>query len=218
MRGRTSKGLVNAFQEVQTVRYVRQPRPFESPARSFVGCESAVFSVMTIRIAALVLLGAMAAAAQTEVAPDTPVPKPVQVPPVMMKLLGDYGGWWRTLSDESRDNFVDGYTAAMQNVQVTMRNECMKNAKSVQPGPEFNAKLQDSLNLCVLSKEFDYKSDLSLRTGLDRFYKNPLNAAIPPEYALEYLRDELQHNKTVDQLRNELTEWRKAMPSPPPAH
>jgi hypothetical protein len=184
---------------------------FESAPHSFVGCESAPFSVMTIRIAGLVLLAALAAAAQTETPTDTPVPKPVQVPPVMMKLLGDYGGWWKALSDESRDNFVDGYTAAMQNVQVTMRNECMKNAKSVQPGPEFNAKLQDSLNLCVLSKAFDYKSDLSLRTGLDRFYKNPLNAGIPPEYAMEYLRDELQHNKTAEQLRNELNEWRKTM-------
>jgi hypothetical protein len=185
--------------------------PPESALCSFVGSESAAFSVMTIRIAALVLLAVLTATAQTETPTDRPVPKPVQVPPVMMKLLGDYGGWWKALSDESRDNFVDGYTAAMQNVQITMRNECMKNAKNVQPGPEFNAKLQDSLNLCVLSKAFDYKSDLSLRTGLDRFYKNPLNAGVPPEYAMEYLRDELQHNKTADQLRNELTEWRKTM-------
>jgi hypothetical protein len=173
---------------------------------------------MIVRIAAIVLLAVLSAAAQTETPADTPVPKPVQVPPVMMKLLGDYGGWWKALSDESRDNFVDGYTSAMQNVQVTMRSECMKNAKSVQPGPEFNAKLQDSLNLCELSKAFDYKSDLSLRTGLDRFYKNPLNTGIPPEYAMEYLRDELQHNKTADQLRNELSEWRRTMPSPSPAH
>ena len=185
--------------------------PFESALCFFVGGESQPFSVMTIRIAAIVLLAAVTVAAQTEAPPDMPVAKPVQVSPVVMKLLGDYGGWWKALSDESRDNFVDGYTAAMQNVQVTMRNECMKNAKNAEPGPEFNAKLQDSLNLCVLSKAFDYKSDLSLRTGLDRFYRNPLNTGIPPEYALEYLRDEIQHNKTADQLRNELNEWRKTM-------
>ena len=173
---------------------------------------------MTVRIVAIVFLAALAATAQTETPTDTPLPKPVQVSPAMMKLLGDYAGWWKALSGESKDNFVDGYTAAMQNVQVTMRNECMKNAKNVQPGPEFNAKLQDSLNLCVLSKAFDYKSDISLRTGLDRFYRNPLNAGIPPEYALEYLRDELQHNKTPDQLRNELSEWRKTTTGPPPSH
>jgi hypothetical protein len=175
-------------------------------------------SLTNVRIIAIVFLAAVAAYAQTETPADTPLPKPVPVSPVMMKLMGDYGGWWKAISDESRDNFVDGYTAAMQNVQVTMRSECMKNAKSVQPGPEFNAKLQDSLNLCVIAKTFDYKSDLSLRSGLDKFYKNPLNAGIPPEYALEYLRDELQHNKTPDQLRNELTEWRKTMTGPLPTH
>ena len=183
-----------------------------------LGVNESHLSLTNVRIVAIVLWAVLVAAAQTETPADTPLPKPVPVSPVMMKLMGDYGGWWKALSDESRDNFVDGYTAAMQNVQVTIRSECMKNAKSVQPGPEFNAKLQDSLNLCVIAKTFDYKSDLSLRSGLDKFYKNPLNAGIPPEYALEYLRDELQHNKTPDQLRNELTEWRKTMTGPLPTH
>ena len=171
---------------------------------------------MTLRIAAIVLLLTLKAAAQTEPPTDIPLPKPVQIPPATMKLLGDYGGWWKALSDEARDNFVDGYTAAMQKVQFITHKECMKNAKSIQPGPEFNAKLQESLNLCALSETFDYKADKALRAGLDKFYKNPLNATIPPEFAMEYLRDELKHNKTEGELRDELNEWRKTMGSPLP--
>jgi len=166
---------------------------------------------MTIRIASIVLVVTLAAAAQTAPPTDTFQPKPAQIPPLMMKALGDYGGWWKALSDEARDNFVDGYTTAMQKVQFMTHNECMKNAKSVQRGPEFNAKLQESFNLCVLSEAFDYKDGISLRTGLNRFYNNELNARIPPEFALEYLRDEIKRNKTAGQLLDELNEWRKTM-------
>jgi len=126
-------------------------------------------------------------------------------------MLGDYGGWWKALSDEARDSFVDGYTAAMQKVQFNLHNECMQRAKSVKAGPEYNAKLQDSLNLCVLSDAFDYKAVMSLRIGLNRFYNNSLNANIPPELAMEYVRDELKGNKTTAELLEELIEWRKAM-------
>jgi hypothetical protein len=169
---------------------------------------------MTTQIAAIVFLVTLAAAAQTAPPTDTPRPNPAQLPPVMMKELGDYGGWWKALSDEARDNFVDGYTTAMQKVQFITHNECMKNAKSVQPGPEFNAKLQESLNLCVLSEAFDYKAGMSLRVGLNKFYNNPLNAHIPPEFAMEYLRDELKRNKTTGELLDELNDWRKTMNSP----
>jgi len=104
---------------------------------------------MTTRIAAIVLLLTLAAAAQTAQPTDTPPPKPVQVSPLMLKVAGDYGGWWAALSIEARDNFVDGYTTAMQKAQSITHNECMKNARGVQQGPEFNAKLQESLNLCA---------------------------------------------------------------------
>lgn len=169
---------------------------------------------MTPRIAAVVLLAALAATAQTAPPTDTYQPKPVQPSPMMMRLMGDYGGWWKALSDEAKDNFVDGYVTAMQRVQFITHNECMKNAKSVQPGPESNAKLQASFNLCALSEAFDYKAGKSLRFRLDGFYANPLNVRIPPEFAMEYLRDELNRNKTVGQLLDELNEWRKIMSGP----
>ena len=168
---------------------------------------------MTIRIATLVLLTALAAAGQTAEPTGVLTPKPVQTPPLMLKLMGDYGGWWKALSDDARDNYVDGYTTAMQKVQFVTHNECMKNARSVMPGPELNAKLQESFNLCALSETFDYKSDRALRAGLDRFYKNMLNANIPPEFAMEYLRDDLKRNKTPSQLAEELNEWRRTMKS-----
>jgi len=167
---------------------------------------------MTTRIAALVLLLTLAAAAQTAQPTDAPQPKPVQVSPLMLKVDGDYGGWWRTLSIEARDNFVDGYTTAMQKAQSITHKECMKNARGVQQGPEFNARLQQSLNLCALSEAFDYKASIGLRTGLNRFYNNPLNAGIPPEFAMEYIRDELKQSKTTAELMDELNEWRRTMP------
>ena len=172
---------------------------------------------MTARIATLVLLAALAAVAQTAEPTAAPQPKPVQPSPVMMKLLGDYGGWWKALSDDARDNFVDGYASAMQKVQFMTHDQCIKNAKSVQPGPEFNAKLQESLNLCTLSQAFDYKAGRLLRIPLDGFYNNPLNAGIPPEFAMEYLRDEIKGNKTAGELRDELNGWRKTMSSPLPS-
>jgi len=172
---------------------------------------SRILNAMTTRIAAIVLLLMLAAAAQTTQPTDTPQPKPVQVSPLMMRASGDYGGWWTALSDEAKDNFVDGYTTAMQKVQFITHNECMKNAKSVQPGPESNAKLQASFNLCALSEAFDYKAGMSLRVGLNRFYSNPLNARITPELAMEYVRDELKRNKTIGELLEELNEWRKTM-------
>jgi hypothetical protein len=166
---------------------------------------------MTLRIAAIVFLLAVNAASQAAPPVGTPLPNPAQISPVTLKLMGDYGRWWKGISEESRDNFVDGYTTAMQKAQIMTHNECMKNARNVQPGPGSNARLQESLNLCVLSHAFDYKAALSFRAGLDGFYKDPLNARIPPEFAMEYLRDDFNRDKTPNQLLDELIEWRRMM-------
>ena len=172
---------------------------------------SRILNAMTTRLAAMVLLVTLGGAAQTEPPTATPQSKPEQVPQGMKKVLGDYGGWWEDLSDQARDSFVDGYTTAMQKARFLTHNECMKNAKSVQPGPEFNAKLQESLKLCAVSEAFDYKAGISLRVGLNRFYNNSLNARIPPEFAMEYVRDEIMRTKTTGELLEELIGWRKAM-------
>jgi len=163
---------------------------------------------MTTRIAAIVFWATLAAG-QTGAPTDKSQPDPGQMPPPMMRLLGDYAGWWKALSDEAKDSFVDGYTTAMRNAEFTTHKECMDEAKSVQPGPEFNTKMQESLQLCALSEAFDYKAGKALRLSLDRFYRNPLNARIPADLAMEYVRDELKGGKTAAQLLDELNEWRK---------
>ncbi len=167
---------------------------------------------MATRLAVIVLLMTLGAAAQTE-APTAPPPppQPPQVSPAMKKVLGDYAGWWQAISDEAKDSFVDGYTTAMLKAQLLTHNECMKDAKRVQPGPDSNAKLQESLKLCVVSEAFDYKGGIAFRIGLNRFYDNPLNITIPPEFAMEYVRDELMGNKTTGELLLELNEWRRTM-------
>ncbi len=172
-------------------------------------------SCVTIRIATLLLLTALAAAGQAAPPADTP-PAVAQTSSAMLKVSGDYGGWWKALSDSARDNYVDGFTAAMQRAQFLVHNQCMNNARSIQPGPEYNTKLQESLSLCGVAETFDYKADLSLRAGLDKFYKDPLNAGVAPEFAMEYLRDQLKQNKTAIELLNELNEWRRTMPPPLP--
>lgn len=128
----------------------------------------------------------------------------------MMWLANDYGGWWKALSDEAKDNFVFGYTTAMLKVKRITHSLGMDNAKGSKPGdPEWQAKMYESIDLNALSEDFDYVVDKPLRPALDEFYKEPLNTHIPPDFAMEYVRDELKGKKTAGQLLDELTEWRK---------
>ncbi len=95
---------------------------------------------------------------------------------------------------------MDGYTTAMQKAEVITHNECMNNAKSVQPGPDSNARLQQSLNLCVLSHSIRLQSRSIISSRPGQVYKNPLNERIPPEFAMEYVRDDLSRDKTPNPI------------------
>jgi hypothetical protein len=60
-----------------------------------------------------------------------------------------------------------------------------------------------------LAQEFDFNVEKSFKSGLDDFYKEPLNTGIPDIMAMAYIRDEFQGKKTAGQLLDELNDWRK---------
>jgi hypothetical protein len=165
---------------------------------------------MMIRISIILLLAVSLVAQNRPTVPAATPEKQVNTGPAMMKALGNYGGWWNSLSDEAKDNFIDGYTSAMDRVQsVTDRFEKEARQK-LTPGPGFDAQMDHALLLSMLSIEFRYKkSNNALRDALNEFYKDPLNARIMDSLAMGHVRDELEGRKTAGQLLDELNDWRK---------
>lgn len=73
-----------------------------------------------------------------------------------------------------------------------------------------NAKMETAVAMSVLADEFDFNVESSsLKTHLDAFYKDPLNARISVEFGLRYVRDELKGKMTAGQLLDELKDWRQ---------
>lgn len=110
----------------------------------------------------------------------------------------------------------------MRRAQLYTGQQCEDHTKGLQPGqpePQFNAQMREMVSWCTLLNEFDYtcmspqvfdyKINKSFMSGMDEFYKEPLNTRLPPEYAMEYVRDKLTRKKTAGQLLDELNEWRE---------
>jgi hypothetical protein len=175
-----------------------------------------------IRITAAVLMLASAAVEQTNPASDKPAPpasaktaapsKPEPLNPVLYKVFGNYGVWWNNISEAEKDSFIDGYTTAMARANSLAVGMCKATMKEPQPGASnFNEKFYGGMNLCYVGQSFAFKVDKPLKPRLDDFYKEPLNARIPAEFAMEYVRDELAGTKTAGQLLDELNDWRKIL-------
>ncbi len=173
---------------------------------------------MTARIAAAVLILAFTAVAQTAPSTDKPVP-PVaadktaaatKLEPGSFKAFGNYGGWWNLISETEKDSFLDGYMTAMEranSVAVSMGNSFVQEA---QPGAaDYNQKFYGGMYLRMVGQTFAYSADEPLKPKLDEFYKEPLNARIPVQLALEHIRDEMSGKKTAGELLDELNGWRK---------
>jgi hypothetical protein len=174
---------------------------------------------MTTQIAAVVLMLAFTAVAQTNPSSDKPTlptsektaaPQPLN--PVWYKAFGNYGGWWNNISEAEKDSFIDGYTTAMARANSLTVDMCKATMKEAQPGASnFNEKFYGGMNLCVVGQFFAFKVDKPLKPRLDEFYKEPLNVRIPADFAIGYARDELAGTKTAGQLLDELNDWRKIM-------
>jgi hypothetical protein len=125
--------------------------------------------------------------------------------------LGNYREWWSVLSEEEKDSFIDGYRDAMRHANSVTDGFCQQNKKAPQPGHAFDEQVKGVMTLCIVSEEFDFKVAAPFKPHLDEFYRDPLNARIPPFLAMRYVRDDITGKKTAGQLLDELNDWRKRM-------
>ena len=162
---------------------------------------------MKTRIAVVVLILSFAVVAQTAPSPEKPTPPP---DPAMFKLFGNYGGWWNRISEAEKNAFIDGFTTAMERASGLTVAMCKSTMNEAKPGAaNFNEKFYGGMDLCMVGQEFAFKVDKPLKPQLDEFYKEPLNAGIPIQNAMSYVRDETAGKKTAGQLLDELNDWRK---------
>lgn len=174
---------------------------------------------MRIKIAVAVLLLTFTVVAQTNPSSAKPAP-PVsekaeahsKPEPSLYKLFGNYGGWWNNISESEKDAFIDGFTTAMARANSLTVALCQSKMKEAQPGSaNFNERLYGGMDLCLVGEEFAFNVDKPLRPKLDEFYKEPLNARIPAQYAMSYVRDEIAGKKTAGQILDELNGWRSIL-------
>jgi hypothetical protein len=119
--------------------------------------------------------------------------------------------WWTSLSDGSKNTFLDGYVAAMSRVSNRLFDECAEKMKKVSTkitsdgrsvptvlAPDAN--VEQIWDFCVLGGSFDFAFDRrDLRKGVDEFYKETQNSQVPIGDALQHVRDVLQSKKPKGQ-------------------
>lgn len=157
---------------------------------------------MRIRIGmVLILMGTFGTAMAHE---QSTTPNP------FLRLVGN-GQWWTSIPSETKENFVDGYTTAMERVNHVSQSLCKQNVNDAKPGdPHFDAKFQGAMNLCLVAETFDFALDAKkLQSGVDDFYADSANTRITITLAMQYVRDRLKGKRSAYELDQELSEWRK---------
>jgi len=88
-----------------------------------------------------------------------------------------------------------------------------KNKNEVTPGPTFDAQMSAVLQLSVIAGHYEYDEvgREKLLSGLDTFYKDPLNKLIPIEFAFQWERDTLNGKVAPRDLQKQLDEWRSTV-------
>jgi len=127
--------------------------------------------------------------------------------------IANNGAWWNTLSQESKADFVDGYVSAMANVHQMLIGVLKLNTKEMTPGPKFDAQMSAIIQLGVIAERYEYEEvgREKLLSGVDTFYKEPLNKLIPVEFAFEWERDTLNGKVAPRELQKQLDDWRATM-------
>ena len=120
------------------------------------------------------------------------------------------GTWWNSISPQQKSDFVDGYVEAMASVRRMLLGLFNEEKKQLVAGdPQFQARMDALLRLTTLAEYYDYDLDLTkFVTGIDDFYKDPLNTRIRVELALQYVRDTLSGKNAPRDLEKELNDWR----------
>jgi hypothetical protein len=127
--------------------------------------------------------------------------------------IANNGLWWDTLSADSKTDFVDGFVTAMADVHRMLIGFVKKNKNEVTPGPNFDAQVSAVLQLSVIAGHYEYDEvgREKLHSGVDTFYKDPLNKFIPIEFAFQWERDTLNGKVAPRDLQKQLDEWRAAV-------
>jgi hypothetical protein len=120
------------------------------------------------------------------------------------------GVWWVSLSAGSKSDFVDGYVTAMESVNHTLLAVTKNNVNELVPtDPQFKARTDALIELGLLADKYDYDVErVELIAAVNDFYKDPLNARIPVEFAIQFVRDMLNGKNAPKDLQKELNEWR----------
>jgi hypothetical protein len=100
------------------------------------------------------------------------------------------GKWWIGLSEEARDKFVERYVKAMNHAGADLAADCAEVLKGLPGNHAAEVDIVSSWTLCKVAASFDFDYDRKeLREGVDTFYKNSTNLAVPIEVALQRVRD-----------------------------
>jgi hypothetical protein len=138
--------------------------------------------------------------------------QPTKVDP-FLRLEGN-GVWWVSLTDDVKDNFVDGYVTAMVRVNHMIAAQIPQDAKDLHPGAQFDAKMKTIMVLSVNAEFFDFIDERldrrKVRNGVDEFCKDSQNSRIPIDYAMAYVKDTLKGLRAPRELEDELKGWREA--------
>ena len=127
--------------------------------------------------------------------------------------LANNGAWWATLSQDSKADFVDGFVTAMADVHKMLIGFVKQNKKELTPGPKFDVQMSSILQLSVIAEHYEYDEvgRDKILSGVDTFYKEPLNKLIPIEFAFAWERDTLNGKVAPRDLQKQLDEWRAVM-------
>lgn len=102
------------------------------------------------------------------------------------------GKWWMSLSGEARDRFLERYAKAMNHVMSDLATDCADGLKSLPRDGAQEVDMVSSMTLCKIASSFDFDFDRKeLRDGVDGFYKDSTNLAIPIDAAIQRVRDAL---------------------------
>ena len=133
-------------------------------------------------------------------------------PNPLLRIAGN-GVWWGSLSSDSKENFVDGYTTAMARAHHTTDSECKSTTNDAKPGSsDFNSTFTAAVHFCVLAESFNFDFDKSkLKEGIDKFHEDSRNTRIPIDFSMEYVKDQLKGKSPAKDLDDELRGWRKIL-------
>ena len=130
--------------------------------------------------------------------------------------LANNGAWWNALSPDSKSDLVDGFVTAMADVHKMLIGFVKQNSRELTPGDpksKFDAQVSAIIQLAVIAERYEYEEvgRAKLLSGIDEFYKEPLNKLIPIEFAFPWERDTLNGKVAPKDLQKQLNDWRATM-------